>query len=132
MTKKFFLDMVSGYKTVDYIFMAVLCLIVLYLNVGVGIACIVIMGAVVLFHGMVTMRAVDAKISEYEENAIGENNDILRGLTVGGIVAACTADREGNVYWQNNAFSGIFPDGEGLPDARFFSDFFIEEDKTEN
>ena len=132
MTKKFFLDMVSGYKTVDYIFMALLCLIVLYLNVGFGIACIIIMGAVVLFHGMVTMRAVDAKISEYEENAIGENNDILRGLTVGGVVAACTADREGNIYWQNNAFSGIFPDGEGLPDERFFSDFFIEDDKTEN
>ena len=131
MTKKFFLDMISGYKTVDYIFMGVLCLIVLYLNVGVGIACIIMMGAVVLFHSKVTMRAVDAKISEYEENAIGENNDILRSLTLSGIVPACTADREGNIYWQNNAFSLAFPDGAGLPDERVFSSFFLEDGKVE-
>lgn len=132
MTKKFFLGMISGYKTVDYIFMAVLCLIVLYLNVGAGIACIVLMGALVLFHSRVTMRAVDAKITEYEENAVSENNDILKSLTLNAATAVCTADRDGGIYWQNNAFSGIFPGGEGLPDGEFFAGFFLEDDKTED
>lgn len=128
MTKKFFLEMVSGFKKIDYIFMAVLCLIVLYMNVGVGIACIILMGTVVIFHAKVTMSAVDAKIAEYEENAIGENNEILRTLALSSTVAACTADREGNVYWVNNAFSQLFPEGEGKPGAHFFSDFFNEDD----
>ena len=51
--KKFIDRMIASYKKIDYIFMGALCLVVLYNSVPAGIASIIAMVAVIVYHSVV-------------------------------------------------------------------------------
>ncbi len=75
MNSKFLHNLIRGFTRVDMIVMIVLCLVILWFNVYAGIVCLILVGALSIYHTKLLGTASEDALEEYNASVIREHMD---------------------------------------------------------
>ena len=74
MNSKFLHNLITGFTRIDMIVMVVLCLVILWLNVYAGIVCLILVGALSIYHTK-RLATTSENVKEYNDTVIREHMD---------------------------------------------------------
>ena len=95
MNRNFLHNLIRNFTRIDMIVMVLLCLVILWLNVYVGIFALIIVASLSLYHTKLMERASEEGLREYEESVIRQHLDNA-GLNEDGTVTDEAAAAEIN------------------------------------
>ena len=114
MKKQIVTELLKPHIYLDSVIMAVLSLAVLAKSIPLGIIAIIITIAVYFVH----LRLADAfskPIYEaHEQQILAENSRITEQFALNSTQALCEIDKNGKIFWKNQAFSDVLPDATTL------------------
>ncbi len=116
MERKEFKELIQPYLRTDLIVMVLISLVVLYLKLWLGIACLVCVVALSIYHNAIEVKQTERKVGEMRTRAIEENEEITRNFIESCPVYMCVSDRAGNISWSNEGFRSEIKDGESIAD----------------
>lgn len=104
MERKDFKTLVQPYIRLDLIVMVAISLVVLYLKLWVGVACLVAVLIVNIYHSKITAAKTEKQIAEIKSNLTRENDEITRNFIDTCPIFMCISDIAGTVSWSNEGF----------------------------
>ncbi|MDO5441399.1 MAG: DHH family phosphoesterase [Bacillota bacterium] len=104
MERKDFKTLVQPYIKLDLIVMVVISLIVLYLKLWAGVACLVAVVFVSIYHAKIAAVQTEKQIAEIKSNLTQENDEITRNFIDTCPIYMCISNINGDVTWSNEGF----------------------------
>ena len=92
------------FLTLDLIVMVILSVLVMFLKLWAGAACLVIVALIAVYHNRVSVEQTSKKLVEIKSEAAEENDEITRSFVDACPVHMCICDINGNVSWSNEGF----------------------------
>ena len=107
---------VRSYVGLDMLIMLIFSLIILWLSLWLGVACLIATALVGIYHGKVTFTKTAAKVSEIRTGAAEENDEITRLFIDSCPVYMCVSDINGKLSWATEGFRERISAGESIAD----------------
>ncbi len=104
MAKKDFKQLIQPYIKFDLIVMALISLVVLYLNLWLGVACLVLVVIVTIYHSKIAAQKTEKEVLAMRQEIAAENEEITRNFVESCPVYMCISDISGAISWSNVGF----------------------------
>ncbi len=114
MEKKEIRQLIQPYITVDTIVMVLMAVIVLFLNLWIGIALLLVVVMLSVYHATITAGKAVKQLSEMRSRTIAESEEITRNFVDNSPVLMCVSDEDGNVRWASEGFREKISDSEEI------------------
>ncbi|NCB42023.1 MAG: DHH family phosphoesterase [Clostridia bacterium] len=114
MGSKFFKKIIEPYIKIDLIAMVLLSFCVLWFSVPAGLACLILVLIIQVYHGKLAKTKTLQQIDVYEESLFQEKEEIKGVFLEKSPLMLCIVNMEGELLWNNSRFSAIFQNEEAF------------------
>ena len=114
MNKKLAKELSQPFMIIGLIVMLVMGAVIMWFNMYVGLAALVIAAAVYFFHLRYTVNYVERTLEKNEKTVIKEHEGYVEAFSNGAPLLVCVVSRAGDVIWSNSSFDRFFEDPELL------------------
>lgn len=133
MKKQIINELLKPHVYLDIIIMAVMSLVVLSKSIPLGIIAIIVSISVYFVHLRLTDAYSNPQFELYEQSILADNSRITEQFALNSTQALCEIDKNGKIFWKNQAFTDMLPDATTLVGilSKDAMDLLFAEDKAE-
>ena len=114
MEKKDFKQLIQPYIRLDLVVMVLISLVVLYLKLWLGVAALVLVVAVTIYHARIASGKTEKDLEAMRSEIVAENEEITRNFVESCPVHMCVSDIAGQVSWSNEGFRTEVCSGDSI------------------